>query len=348
MRYSGSLLLCAIILWPMSLLAVDQKLLSERKAQLESMSSVERDRLDRNIQEYEKLSPSQKQHYRELHAKLSDDRTHGGRLSSLLQTYALWVQTLPPTQRDELQRETDISKKIVLVRRFKEEQEHPSDVHEPAQDDPLPEHSPKINPKVALDARDLQAVMRVVANNLSKEVMKPEFAEPLPGDYLTIIRLSANSSEGLRDWPGESLQLNMIAAISKEPQQMINRADSKRDMLVRLILVGIFKQTMQSIRFPTMQENMQTFQSLSPEERTRVMSLPPEKMTRFLVQTYFQSKGDESYKTVPRLKVQLEDLAQKLGVTLPPKLLRPGANPDRVKNDGTPKRVPPSKAPSEK
>lgn len=92
---------------------------------------IERDRLNRNIAEFRKLSDAEKEHFRKLHRELKADAASGGNLATLLQTYSVWVQTLTPTQRDELQKESNLSHRFALVRKFKEEQEEPGSLSNP-------------------------------------------------------------------------------------------------------------------------------------------------------------------------------------------------------------------------
>ena len=97
--------------------------LDDRYRQVEKLSELERDRLQRNIVEFRQLSPDQQAHYRDLHQKLEADKTSGGKLSNLLSEYTAWLTTLTPSQRDELSQELDPARKVAIVTRFKREQD---------------------------------------------------------------------------------------------------------------------------------------------------------------------------------------------------------------------------------
>jgi hypothetical protein len=101
-----------------SLFAQDQKLVQARIEHLRQMSEIERARFHRNLEAFQQLSPAEKHQYQQLHQQLAADQSRGGTLTRLMQTYAAWVHTLTPTQRDELQKETVLSQKLALIRRW--------------------------------------------------------------------------------------------------------------------------------------------------------------------------------------------------------------------------------------
>ena len=68
---------------PRHVMAVDQKTINERINQLKLKSQIDRDRLDRNIQDFLALSNSQKAQYRTMHSELAEDRAHHGGLTAL-------------------------------------------------------------------------------------------------------------------------------------------------------------------------------------------------------------------------------------------------------------------------
>ena len=71
---------------------------------------IERERLQRNVAEFEKMSPAEQERYRELNRQL--EATDNKNLATLLQTYSAWLQTLTPGQREELRQEKDSQKKL--------------------------------------------------------------------------------------------------------------------------------------------------------------------------------------------------------------------------------------------
>lgn len=230
------------------------------------MSEVDRGRFDRNLQEFQKLDESEKQKYRLLHENLVKDTAQGGGLAKLLQTYSAWVQTLTPTQRDELQKETAPAQKMALIRRFKDEHDEPSDVPEHPQSDPhADEATLQVNSSIKKEAfplKDVRSVMAAVVSRLPQESVKPEFSEPRLSDYLPMIQASVLSSgAGYRDWPSESLLKDMTAALSKESLSLVNRADYKarREATLRFLLMGIMKQCETRSGLPPMPKSCKSF-----------------------------------------------------------------------------------------
>ena len=324
------------VCWSPNLFGLDQKTIGDRTQHLRRMSPIERDRFNRNLEEFQKLSTAEKDRYRKLHQELVDDTSRAGGLAKLLQTYAVWVQTLTPTQRDELQKETNPAQKLALIRRFKDEQDDPSEPHDQQistnvpDDEPSPQISLPIGKREALFTPDLKAVMTVLVNRLNQDQTKPEFAEPRLADYIPILHASVQSSgTDYRDWPNETLLKEMMAVLGKESLLLVNRPDSKskRDATIRLLLMGIMKQARDSVRFPTDAEKMQIWQDLSDSERERIVGLPYDRMNQYLIRKSMELKGENSlanFKKLPEYSRQIEDLFQRFEVSPPAKFLQRG------------------------
>ncbi len=344
---------------PQSLQAVDQQTITLRTDQLRKMSEIERGHLNRNIDEFRKLNDAEKQHYRQLHQELKHDASTGGSLTRLMQTYSLWVQTLTPTQQDELKKELVPAQKLALIRRFKEEQEESSETHEsqveaqaePASEEPAQQFNLNYNKREALWLKDLRAVVAVLVDRLTAEKMRPEFSEPKLPDYLPIIHASVQAYGGdYREWPNEKLLQDMTGAISKDLMPQVNKQDydTRRVMVIRMLLLGIMKQARDSVRYPTEEEKLQVLKDLKPDERERVLSLPSDRVHGVLNKKWIQAKGGESwadFQKIPEYHRQIDDLFGRLGVLPPPRFAqKPKKGNDRpadLKGDG--KRPPPNR-----
>ncbi|MEI8021490.1 MAG: hypothetical protein WCH39_24990 [Schlesneria sp.] len=342
---------------PQSLQAVDQQTITARTDQLRKMSEIERGHLNRNIEEFRKLNDAEKQHYRQLHQELKHDASTGGSLTRLMQTYSLWVQTLTPTQQDELKKELVPAQKLALIRRFKEEQEEstesPDSLSEthggPVTDEPAPQFNLIFSKRDALWLKDLRAVAAVLVDRLASDKTRAEFSDPHLSDFLPIIHASVQTFGGdYREWPNEKLLQDMIGAISKDLVPQINKQDysTRRTMVVRMLLQGIMKQARDTVRFPTDDEKLQVLKDLKPEERERILSFPSERVNETLNRKWIQSKGGDSwtdFQKIPEYRRQIEDLFVRLEVTPPPRFVqRPKKGNDRpadLKGDG--KRPPP-------
>lgn len=325
-------LFAILICQAVPLLALDQKTMTAGMDRLRQMSELERSRFDRNLADFQKLSDAEKQRYRHLHRELVDDTARGGSLAKLLQTYAVWVQTLTPTQRDELAKETVLSQKIALIRKFKEEQEESGETQdaqqtETATEEPIPPVTVTINKKEALAQKDMKNVMGVLVNHLSQDAMKPEFTDRQLSDFIPIIHASVQSYGGrYPEWPSESLLKEMTASLSKESATLVTRADykGKRDAMVRYVLMGVLKQARDLVPIPTDSEKSQIWEGLTPVERERITNLPLERLNGYLVRKSMELKGGDvlsDFKKLPEYLRQVEELFKLFEVSPPAKLV---------------------------
>lgn len=324
---------------------LDQKTIDARVDRLRQMSNVDRDRFDRNLREFQKLSEADKQQYRLLHENLVKDHSQGGGLTKLLQTYSAWVQTLTPTQRDELQKETAPAQKMALIRRFKEEQDETAENHEHPPTDPNADAAAQqVNSpmkKEAFPLKDVRAVMAAVVSRLPQESVKPEFTEPHVPDYLPIIQASVLASgASYRDWPGETLLKDMTAGLSKESLSLVNRSDykSRREATLRFLLMGFMKQARDAVRPPTDAEKLQILlEGHTQDERDRIINLPADLMNSLLVKRVMESKGGEAleaFKKLPEFNRQIDELFQRFEVTPPPRFLQRAKKGAELRSEG--------------
>ncbi len=318
---------------PSLLQALDQKTIEARTEQLRKMSEIERGRFDRNLQQFQKLSDAEKQHYRQLHEALIKDNSQGGGLSKLLQTYSVWVQTLTPTQRDELKKEKIPAQKLALIRRFKDEQDEPSEAHE--QTTPADTHTEDVSQQVsapikreAFPLKDLKAVLAVVVNRLPPDLKRPEFSEPHLPDFIPILHTSVQAAAGnYREWPDEAQLKEMTASLGKDSMSMVNRSDYKtrRDAMIKYILMGIMRQARESVRLPSEAEKMQILAGLPPDESEKLLNLPADRMNALLVKQSLEAKGGdalEAFKKLPEYNRQVDELFQRFEVAPPARFLQ--------------------------
>lgn len=314
---------------------VDRQTVMARTTQLKKMSPIERDRLNRNIAEFCKLTDAEKEHYRHLHRELKQDAASGGNLSNLLQTYSIWVQTLTPTQRDEIQKETNTSHRFALVRRFKDEQEESSESQEPVpvtNSGAIPEEavsqlSPVYGKREALLIKDLKAVLKVLASHLDADSMPAEFSDPQLADYVPLIHASVQSSgRNYPAWPEQKLLQEMIGALSKDVSSNFSKMNSKskRDAMIRMLLLGVMKQAREAVKYPSEDEKLQILKEMKPAERDWVMNQSADRMKIFLIRKSMELRGGETlneFKKIPDYHRQLEELFNRFEVSPPPRFL---------------------------
>lgn len=105
----------AVLLIPYLFRGEDLEADEWRKA-IAEMGRAQRERLERNLNDYLELSESQREQYQALHMELlADAQSNHGRANQSLQTYREWLQTLSPRERAELSDEQDPAGKVRLV-----------------------------------------------------------------------------------------------------------------------------------------------------------------------------------------------------------------------------------------
>ena len=326
-------LLVIAVFFPQAGHGLDRQEITNRTTQLQKMSPIERDRLNRNIAEFQKLTDAEKEHYRKLHQELKHDAATGGGLNSLLQTYSVWVQTLTPTQRDEIQKESNPSHRFALVRRFKDEQEEPSESPEAntgTQPETVPEES--ISPlnsvftkRDAFLLKDLKAVLKVLSNHLASDKNAPEFKDPQLADFVPLIHASVQSSGGnYPEWPEQKLLQEMIAAVNKDLGSTLSKLNSKtkRDVVIRMLLLGVMKQARDGVKYPDEEEKLQILKEMKPAERERIMNQPADRMKIYLIRKSMEMRGGQTlsdFKKIPEYQRQVEELFNRFEVSPPPR-----------------------------
>ena len=318
--------------------AADAKTLDERFRQVEKMSKLERDRLQRNLAEFKKLTPEQQAHYRDLHSKVEQSTGH---LSSLLQEYSAWLTTLTPSQRDELSRTTDPAQKLAFVRQFKNAQEYrpepsPADVPEaPAVDLPMVVQQMNRRFGPPLKGPELAAVMNVISKDLHGVDRKKPEGETTLKYYRELLKSSSESSpEGPRNWPSGDLQqkLELVPGVK---EHLKKRPEKGREALIRLIVGSLMNLAFEEFKpsIPGEQDRTDVFNKLSPEEQEKITRLRPEEGKWMLDRRFYMQRGDDAPLRMHEFRRQIDQLLKELGLPpiQPPPFggdgFRPGAGP---------------------
>lgn len=323
-------------IWAVSAQGADPKPLSDGFRQVEKMSQLERDRLQRNLAEFQKLTAEQQAHYRDLHQKLEENKSTGGSLSSLLQEYSAWLTTLTPSQRDDLNKESDPAKKLALVRRFKEQQEYRPEPTPPGpHDEPMVElrnmrrFLPFVGP--LLSRSELAAVMQVIAKDAGLDREKPDNESAIK-QYRELLKTSIeNAPDGPRNWPSSGLQQKIEQAIERQDlRRLLNsRPEMKREMLVRLLLGSVMSLAFDEMRssLPNESDLQKVLESLERDERDEITRLPRDEANKRLAMIYFKNKGDDTPRKLDEFQRQMRQLFEWLGIPQRPPLPPGGDGP---------------------
>ncbi len=320
--------------------------IDDRYRQVEKMSELERDRLQRNIAEFRQLSPDQQAHYRDLHQKLEADKASGGKLSNLLSEYTAWLTTLTPSQRDELNQELDPARKVAIVTRFKREQDAryeavPTETPAGPVGDSRPFFPRGLPPGTYLLPPELSAVMKVIASEVGLERDKSG-DEWLLNYYLEVLRTSIQASlDGAREWPDQRLQQKIESAIERRElkDRLQRNPDMKRQTIIHLIFGGLIHKALEETKAqkPTEGDLQQAFNSLDQREQARLTLLSVFERNGILVDKIFAGRKDDPRLRSRGLREQLDRMLINLGV---PPLQRPpdGPRPGQFQRDWMPDR----------
>lgn len=327
---------------------VDAKTLSERHAQVVKMSTVERERLQRNLDEFKKLSPEKQEQYRQLNSELDEDRKRGGQLSSLMETYSAWLQTLTPSQREQLRQATDSSTKLNLVQKFKDEQVQKSLA--PADNVTLQPEPWKPRPFQALNPPEIHNLLRVLVKELPEDDQKDFARVNRFEQYPDILRRSIQQSDNPREWPSEELRDKIISDLPMRFKPHLTRSNQKRDLLLPLIFNSIYFEIMEDLKakLPNEKELQQVFTEMNSNEQSRLDQLPTNDRRFVLSQRFFDRNPDRAPRREQEAYRAIHSLVERLGiagmVAKPP--LGPPLRPeDRGPDDRPPPRFYPEGRP---
>ena len=331
----GSLVAALMLVCPQSVSAADPtprvtqipatNPLDDRYRQIEKMPEQERDRLQRNIAEFQQLTPEQQAHYRDLHQKLAENKAGGGQLATLLSEYTTWLTTLTPSQRDELSNEPDPAKKVTLVNRFKREQDArqesaPSGTPDGHSGDARPFPKRGMFPGPFLSSAELSAVMKVIAADVRMERDKAN-NESILDFYREVLKTSTRQAGGPREWPERELMSKIEAAIKLTEQREVLRhnSENKRHTVIHLILAGIMNQAFQEVKSqrPSSADLLQLMGTLDQRDRERLTLLPQHMQDFELERRYFVGRKDDPRPRMHEMREQINRLFHELGVRPP-------------------------------
>ena len=315
----------------------DAKALEDRHQHVVKMSQVERDHLQRNIAAFQQMTPEDQARYRQLNQELEQDQKNGGHLSSLMQTYNAWLQTLTPSQREMLRNEKESTRKLALVQQFKEEQQR--QIESLALE--LPELEPPrqrpFGPR-PLTTDELQKIMKILLMDLPTDEQERLSKMPRPEQYRNILERSVYHAENPKNWPSPKLQEEILATLPFDRRQAIKKdPKNQRDMLVAFLFFSLVHQATEEVRWPKEQELHKIEEQLDEQLRLKVAKLKPEDRRMELTRRYFEQHPDKIYKNLPEIRGSLNRLMNRTGVNLP---RPPGDFPPRFPGDRGPERGP--------
>lgn len=280
--------------------------LNRRSKEIEEMTAIERDRLQRNWQTFQALPPDRKEQLRRLHQQIDDDRKNaGGQLYQTLQTYSLWLQTLTPGQRADLRDAKDPAQKLDKVRQIKQEQERQQQSR--ALNDPAIDIAPWRNRLLrggkTLNPQELRAAMQALSNELPpperERLDQFDSSQEKWRAYRRILELSIRQAGGAREWPNHDQQEAIRSAVKvAEPARRLEgiKEETMRRRMFAMLIVNSLRSEMIDDAVPYLpkeDELKSIFEQLDNTERERLMQLPPHRMNEALTRKFYERKKDE-------------------------------------------------------
>lgn len=279
---------------------------SQRSQEMQQMSAIERARLQRNWELFQKLPPEQQQHYRQLHRELEQDR---GELKQLVTTYSQWLQTLSPGQREVLRKAKDPVQKLDLVRKYKEEQDRQQEGHSldedaftPGQDRRLSQMLRRMfHDRTPLSSGELRAVMDALLALLpADDQTRIQGQEKKWVRYREILEAGAREAGGPKEWPNRDQQSAIRGALKESSQlQFFDRApeEMRRNLVAWLLCGSLIAEMLEDSKNyrPKESELQQILQHLEDDERDELLQLPEIRWKDELVDKYYRKKTDQAF-----------------------------------------------------
>lgn len=306
---------------------------TQRSQEIEKMTAIERDRLQRNWQTFLALPDDRKQHFRQLHQQLENDRKTGnGQLHQTMQTYALWLQTLTPGQRADLRDAKDPALKLELVKKYKEEQDQRQEsraLEDPAFDPsswrgkfPQGGKRPRQGGGKPLDSQELRAAMQALADELPRSEREELEGLDKVRDkwriYRQVIERSVRQADGPREWPNLQQQQAIRSAIKAsehaERLEKIEKEPLRRMMFARLMASSLYVEIAQDSApyLPKQADLEDLFKSLDNTEREKLMQLPVEEMTLSLMRKFHGQNKDPAYLEFSKQRREFHEATKRL------------------------------------
>jgi hypothetical protein len=290
---------------PQSTAGVTPQELWQRYDVVSRSPETERDRIRRNWEAWKGLTPARQAQMQELHRQIAQEPAE---FHTMLETYALWLQTLTLGQREDLRQAADAGARVELVRRFKSQQDDQNEKR--LFELRLDSRMPKL-PPVPLTSDEFALVMAAARKELAA-VDRPRI-EAMPAGtekHLETLRILMFSVRERK--VSETAVDNIIAAIpSDKERQRIERYSRKEDRAFQLMqLVGrqMFEELQKDL--PSDQDLQEFFLSdkLSSEDRFALMQKHPFELKRELERKFLEQTDNARMRTAGMVRWRLMEV----------------------------------------
>ena len=291
------------------------------RAEVERMPPAERNRFDRNTEEYLRLPESERARYRQLHAMIEEDEQNGrGQLRETLDNYTAWLATNHAYDRQQLLAATDPEVRVDEIRSIVERRATDADRSRSRLSRAFMYWGWRRGDVPDLNAEELQHVMALVENGLSfnsEDLQKfhDENDNPKTGvvRYLALFGILKDRNNNLGTVLDRDLR-KLLDAIpeSKRPEDLDEMSpEEQRELCLRMIAGNVLQEFEQTFRKQApSDQDLRRFVKEWPtdddslRELGRIMEREPVEFRRELERVYarktFGMDVNEVFQVLPR------------------------------------------------
>jgi hypothetical protein len=293
---------------------VTRDVLETRYAQVAKMPASERQRIQYNWETFRQLSPAAQADLLTLHAELKQqpDAVH-----ALLDTYALWLQTLTPGQRDDLRHAQSTADRLRLVREFRDQQQARRETQLFDLNLDLQRMKPRMPQGPYISQEDLAAAMDVMFRALPPQRRRELQGRSDTERYIETFRHFGWG--GPQQLTPEQLD-EIVAAIDDHDlhQRWEQARPEQRNFQLMMVLSrGVHARVVSELEphYPKEEQLREFFaKELDSVQRENLIQMRSEDLTRELLKLYLSKRQTED----PQLKPLLEYAARMREFGRPP------------------------------
>lgn len=261
------------------------------------MGQPDRDRLARNYQEYEQMTPEQRARYKRIHAELTEVP-----LKQTLDEYYAWLKTLTATQRDALRQKTAAGERREAVAKF------------------LDQHEKGVATKgetggkrgfgrfwpVILSSGDFRSVVGVFEKEIKFDEAETKVVRELSGiaRQIEVLRMVAKPVQEKGALKDPEFLKRLTEAVSdkrtrEELEMRLQYADERMPVpaarggvIVSMLYASLLQEIQRSKKPPSSGELQAYFETLGEESQNELLRYPREEFFQQLSREYIQTRGD--------------------------------------------------------
>jgi hypothetical protein len=260
----------------------------QRRARLEQMSPVDKNKLLVNQKRLEQMKTEEQQQLRELERQLAGD-PQGDRLRSVMLHYHKWLRSLSTSERAEFLSLNSDEERVARIKASLEKQETER-LEQLAKASLSPEDADRVRSWFGeLVMRRRSELLRDLPGHLRERLFDSDDPRRLVLELSNHLRDKGTGPPLIRIMEqlkiDESERAELIGKLTLPAadvyRQQVNEQDKQR------VLQNWVSATMFRPRMPSSDELRELLNNLSPEERDRIENLPPEQMKAELTRHFF-------------------------------------------------------------